>query len=164
MFYLCRSDSGGGVGNLGTASIEQSEFVNNVGDRGAGIYSGPGSQVTVTGCTLVGNFGELGYGLCADTASVALANSTIYYNYGSHASVATYGGTLDITSCTITYNLTQDIAGHLPGVQLSGTTTRIRNSIVANNQLGFRESDLDGCCVTDQEFDLIGTNDVTLNP
>ena len=130
------ASSGGGIYNLGTLTLSNSNvFSNTANTWGGGIYNDASATVTLANSTLINNTASAGGGGIFNTSSgssVTLSNSTVTGN-----STTTYGGgivnylgaTLTLMSSTVSNNTTSDDGG---GIYNEGTMT-LANSTVSTN-------------------------------
>jgi len=158
--------SGGAISNAGgTVTITDSSFSGNrAAYYGGGIYNS--GMLTVTSSTLSGNsvgggFASAGGGIY-NVGAMVVTNCTLSGNTalvsrgGGGGIVNDVGGTLAVTSSTISGNHGQSVGG----IANAGTTT-IRNTIVAVNDNGFFgpfHPDVDGV-FNSQGHNLIGIGD-----
>ncbi|MEA5417610.1 CHAT domain-containing protein [Spirulina sp. CCNP1310] len=126
------SISGGGIRNLGNATVINSTISNNYStDSGGGIRNN--GMLTVINSTISGNSAQYdGGGI--DTGSVTLINSTISGNSSTNASgggiYSNSGGT--ITNSTVANNWASEKGG---GIRSFGAVT-LTNSTISNNSAG----------------------------
>ena len=141
------SDNGYGAGLLNYGSLTMTGCAVNsciASQRGGGIYSGTGSTLSMTNCTVYNahaydsgssnaSFG--GGGIYALSATVSLSNCTFatdHADVGAGGAIYSNGSAMTLQSCTIT-------GGHswYEGAGIfttgSGASTTLHNSIVAGN-------------------------------
>jgi predicted outer membrane repeat protein len=159
-------DRGGAIYNSGpmaALTVLNSTFSgNSVSDSGGAIDNEqPGGAVMVTASTFNNNQATyFGGGISNLGASVTADNCTFYQNSatdpvsGAGGGIACFDSTLTVTSCTITANS----AGSGGGIQVSGTTATLRNTIVAvnlNTATGLAD-DVNGALDPGSSYNLIG--------
>ncbi len=97
---------GGGITDIGTATITGTVVSNNSADIGGGIYCGDvfgPASVTITGSTITQNTGNIGGGLEVQGGTATIGVSTFSNNTvgGSDATLATGGGIVAFGSATL---------------------------------------------------------------
>ena len=149
--------TGGAIENYGTLTLDRSlvtgngrpkayaEAQNSYVTNGGGIWSSPGSSLTITDSTVSGNNATRGGGIYAYGTSV-ITNSTIGDNsvingvlYGDGLGGGLYlnSGTATLTNCTVSQNLvvaTDQFRSEGGGIYNRGTLSLI-NTTVANNEM-----------------------------
>jgi parallel beta helix pectate lyase-like protein len=139
---------GGGVYNVGSASIVESTIVSNSAQYGAGLYNY--GQLTVVRSTISGNRASVfGSGL-QNWGNTTIRNSTIAENSatvtggGLHSS----GGAVTLINSTVVSNTVTSY-----GAGVSGGGIVLANTIVANN-IAAANPDIDGA-ITSQGNNLV---------
>ncbi len=161
--------AGGGVYNVGTATISNTTINSNrVSGRGGGVYNA--GTMTIIGSTISNNRAlESGGGIFNAVGQLYLTNSTVSGNvadFGSFVSSpgggiynlsndANPGGSVILTNSTITNNRSTGLGGGLRQDAL-GTAT-VRNTIIAGNLSSTSEIDVSGI-IASQGFNLIGNS------
>jgi hypothetical protein len=158
-FLLGGDDSGGGIYNAGDLTLERVTVRENKANFGGGIYNGSGATLAIINSTISGNT-AIDPGIC---------------DGGYGAGIWNDGGTVTLTSSTITDNEAECLGGGV--FQTSGAVT-FNNTIVARQSFssdcrqGFFNSiggagqfislgfnlDSDNTCGLDQPSDLPGLN------
>ncbi len=97
---------GGGINNVGTATITGTAVSNNSAGTGGGIYCGDvfgPASVTLTGSTITQNTGNIGGGLEVQSGTATISGSTFSNNTdgGIDATLATGGGIVAFGSATL---------------------------------------------------------------
>ncbi|TVQ40451.1 MAG: hypothetical protein EA370_03555, partial [Wenzhouxiangella sp.] len=99
-------DRGGGILNVGVATINDSTISNNNGDFGGGIYN-LGATLTVNNSTISGNSGTTG-GIDSASGTVTINSSTVTGNTATSGfgggGVLVYGGSASINTSVISGN------------------------------------------------------------
>ena len=155
---------GGGLENAGTATISNSTIsgntmINSSGGKGAGIYNAMGT-LTVTSSTISANNADTGTGGGIENdATLTVVNSTISGNAATFgAGLSNSGGgsaTATFTNTTIAANSAKSVGG---GINSSGSTIMIKNTIIATNTATAGTGpDLSGSVVSNG-FNFIGSN------
>ena len=144
-------NSGGGIYNAGTLSINNSTISDNTGGHGGGIMNG--GTLSISNSTVSNNTGDYGGGIL-NSGTLSINNSTLSGNTGSYGGAISGGGTLDITNSTFSGNTATEggaIYGGNPvsinhstftantatvdggGICRIGGTVTVKNSIFADN-------------------------------
>jgi CSLREA domain-containing protein len=125
-----RNNTGGGIMNRGTATIEDTTFLHN---SGGGVFNGCGAplggDMTLTGVTVRGNT-DRGIENCGGTLTIT--NSTITQNTGGSGIVNRDNGTLILHGTQVSRNTTRGDGGgifnDLGTVTLEGSTVRLNTA------------------------------------
>jgi CSLREA domain-containing protein len=126
---------GGGIRSLSPLTLTDCVISGNAALWGGGVFLGAGG--VFTGCTFNSNSSfNYGGGINLSGGTLRLSNCTISDNFGdSGGGGILTAGTLEVTNCTITGNTHNIFAPPLAsGIYVDRGTTRLRNTIVANNQ------------------------------
>jgi hypothetical protein len=102
--------------------------------RGGGIFNN-GGNLTVSNCTVSGNYADAGGGGIYNTAgTLTVANSTVSGNVGNGGGIANYyGGTVTVTNSTLANN----VGGQGGGIwNISNSNMTVINSTLAGNHAG----------------------------
>jgi hypothetical protein len=139
------STTGGCFTNAGSLTLTSCNVQGGVATNGGGIYGAAGSTTTINNSSVLGNQATAnGGGIFSAAATINLNNSTVALNFAGFGAVINNGGTLTITSSTITANTS-------PGVFNAGSAS-LYNTICASNPSG---GDLSGT-FTSNGHNLIG--------
>lgn len=163
--------SAGGIFSDGTAEIENSIISGNVGGaRGGGIVNGGSMTVnvgpmTISNCTISGNSTIGSGGGISNAGPLTITNSTISGNSANHKGFGNGGGistggpfaVLAITNCTISGNSVGSVQGSGGGIEVSGGTLQIRNTILHASGMGGTIFSNSGT-VTSQGYNLSSDN------
>jgi hypothetical protein len=149
--------AGAGIHNpSGSLTLRNSSVRGNVGaaaSSGGGIYNG--GTMSITACTVSGNFANGGGGIENDGA-LTITNSTVSGNMtddGMSASIAN-GGTITMTNSTISANPDATIASAPGAVKAAGSI--IHGSCVGSMASeGYNLESPDDTCGLDQATDLV---------
>lgn len=167
-------DFGGGLYNMGTATVSNSEFSGNMANYGAGIASsgtatvsnstfsgntaawwGGGftnsGTVTISNSTFSGNTANGGGGLYNQSSAMTVSNSTFS---GNIATARGGGGFFNYGAATIknsTFSSNTATSGAGGGIRVEGTAS-IANTIIANS------SSSGGDCYNDNSLTFTGIN------
>jgi hypothetical protein len=130
--------SGGGIGNLGTLTLNQCTLSGNSAGKGGGIVNSGYGTLTLNQCTLSGNSANnhgisgggggivnSGYGTLTLNQCTLSGNSAPGYEGGG---ILNHDGTLALNQCTVSGNS----AGIGGGISSSGTLA-LTNTIAAGN-------------------------------
>jgi CSLREA domain-containing protein len=127
--------AGGGIFSASNLTLTDCVITGNEALSAGGVYLD--ADGVFTGCTFSGNSSfNYGGGIVLSGGTLRLSNCTISNNFGSSGGggIDTFG-TLEVINCTITGNTHSPFApSHTSGIRVDGGTTRMRNTIVANNQ------------------------------
>jgi hypothetical protein len=147
---------GGGVENLGTATLTDCTIRGNSAFTGGGVENL--GKATLAGCTISGN-SALQYGFLPgvgggvyNKGTATLTACTLSGNSADNGGGVYNKGTLTLTGCTISGNSVLVTVGG--GVDNDGTLT-IGDTIVAGNTAPFGP-DVDGTVTTDLGYNLVG--------
>lgn len=130
-----QATAGGGIYNLGTLTITKSTIANNTTtDSGAGLVSAtedPNVVITVDGSTISENTtATAGGGIYnLGTAPVLITNTTISSNHAFQGAGVTNHGHLQLNAVTVTAN---DASSNSGGIRNGGTVI-LMNTILAGN-------------------------------
>ena len=126
---------GGGIFSSSPLRLTDCVIAGNQALFGGGVVLN--ADGVFTGCTFSGNtsFNTAG-GISFGGGTLRLSNCTINDNFGSRGGGGILTtGVLEAINCTVTSNRHVSSApGSVSGILVSGGTTRLRNTIVANNQ------------------------------
>lgn len=139
-----RAESGGGIANLGSATIERTSFFGNASNT-----TGPAG---------------FGGGAISNMGSLVLSNSTVAQNtaFQHGGGIYAQGGSAELVHVTITGNRADHSGASLLGggiaVPFSGGNVLLRNSIVAENLsgAGTAPSECSGDDILSQDYNVIG--------
>jgi hypothetical protein len=135
------ADTGGGIGNLGSVTLNDSTVSDNDAVfTGGGIWNGADATLTLTNSTVSGNeTNGNGGGIYNDGGDVTLTGSEVIENVARGDGVGdggggifNDGGTLDLTKSTVSNNETERTGG---GIESAGTLT-LNNSTIIGNTAG----------------------------
>ena len=152
------ANDGGGLFNAGTATLTNFTVTgNSTGDDGGGLFNYGRSPLTLTNCTVSGNYAYLGGGL-SNIGTATLTNCTVSGNSASDGGGGLWNdGTATLTNCTVSGN---SAAYSYGGLFNLGTAT-LTNTIVAGNTTlpngGGSSSDIGGTVSVSGSYNLIGT-------
>jgi CSLREA domain-containing protein len=164
-------NSGGGISNSGTLTINNSTISGNTtSNSGGGIFNVAGSTLTITNSTISGNTANTGGGVANSDGTLTINNSTISGNSAtvSGGGIFTVRFTLttvtNVTNCTITNNIADsdgDASGVGGGMTRQDGTVTLHNTIVAGNfnEDGVTDAadDIGNSVEAASSFNLIGT-------
>jgi len=126
----------GGIFSGGMAEISNSSIGSNAGGSyGGGIVNGGGSM-TITSSTISGNTaigsggGILNSGPLTITNCTITGNSASYKGFGSGGGISSGSAPLTITNSTLSGNSVGSFQGYGSGINLSGGTIHIGNTIL----------------------------------
>lgn len=137
---------GGGIAVIGGSRLvlDRSTVDGNLGafykgGEGGGIYAAD-SRVELRRSTISDNFSRYdGGGILLRNADATIDNCTVagnscrdFYGYGATAGIAVVGGSLSLSSSTVTGNTSEGYAGGPGGILVAGDVS-IANSIVSGN-------------------------------
>jgi hypothetical protein len=166
------SDGGGIINNAGTLIVTNSTFSGNSADRfGGGIFNNDGTA-TITNSTFSGNSAAQGGGIFNYLGTLNVMNSTFTLNTSTDAGggIGNQNGTATIANSTFSGNSATSVGGAVlglgneittitilnstlsgnsaglygGGIRISGGTTTLRNTIVANNTSGISGGNCSG--------------------
>ena len=122
----------GGLYNLGTATISNSTFSNNLGSFGGGIDNESSGTLTISNSTFSGNSATNSGGAVSSSGTMTVSNSTISGNSANTLAggIAIFGGTVTVSNSTISGNSANTLAG---GLVNNGGTMTINNSTISGN-------------------------------
>ncbi len=151
---------GGGIYNAGELTVLDCTIEYNLcgdggfegaGGFGGGIYNHNSGSADISRSLIAGNMtgdswdmpAGSGGGVC-NRGLITLKNCTITGNrtmphdyYGFGGGFYNYGGDATILNCTICRNFGHEKGGGVANYQWSDTPLRIKNTIIANNEVGF---------------------------
>ena len=144
------ASSGGGLYNLGTATLTDCTVSGNTTTgNGGGIYSNH-ATITLNYCTIsgntagVGNSRSFGGGLLSIFGTATLTDCTVSGNTargggGGGGGVYLYGAgfTNTLTGCTISGNSVPGSGASGGGVQIGTSTTTLTDCTISGNSVGF---------------------------
>jgi CSLREA domain-containing protein len=134
---------GGGIYNSGQAILLGTTIKNNTAGSAGGIYSS--GTLTISNSTIYNNTASLGFGGgIYHWGTTSLINSTVSGNKADYGGgIYASNGILNIFNSTITQNAVDETYdGYVGGIDNSGASVNLKNSIVAGNIGG--SPDLDG--------------------
>lgn len=153
-------DSGGGISNSGTLTLQRCAVVDNAGGSGGGAVNA--GTLNINNCTFAGNQSSGNGAAVRNTGVLHITNSTFYLNVGvDSGAIASFvssgpAASATITNCTIALNNATDPSNSTGGGVLNGnlSTTTVANSIIADNnvQSGVTGVDVSG------NFNSLGSN------
>jgi hypothetical protein len=161
--------TGGGLHNVGRATVIDSTFRNNSSTLSGGAIAQFLGEMTVGGSTIAGNTaGSNGGGIAVTGGHLDLANSTLSGNVGQAGGGIYYAQTgsavpvLEVTSATITLNTTTGTFNLGGGIEINISSgparALLRNAIIAGNQAALRGPDVDGPALS-LGYNLVGQTD-----
>ncbi|MFO0409897.1 MAG: beta strand repeat-containing protein, partial [Dolichospermum sp.] len=136
-------NDGGGIYNSGQAILLGTTIKNNTAGSGGGIYSS--GTLTISNSTIYNNTASLGFGGgIYHWGTTSLINSTVSGNKADYGGgIYASNGILNIFNSTITQNAVDETYdGYVGGIDNSGASVNLKNSIVAGNIGG--SPDLEG--------------------
>jgi hypothetical protein len=127
---------GGGIYNSGQAILLGTTIKNNTARSGGGIKNG--GTLTISNSTIYNNTAvSFGGGIYSSSSTISLINSSVSGNKALYSGgIMVSNGTLNIFNSTITQNATTATStyyGHVGGIDNSGASVNLKNSIVAGN-------------------------------
>ena len=133
--------AGGGVCNLGTITVENSDVVNNTASggftSGAGLENCAGGTMIITNTVVHGNSssGTIGQGGGIDNeATLTLTNSTVFDNSASATFGGFGGGLADFGTATVTHStLFENTAQSGGGIFNGYSNLTVASSTIRNN-------------------------------
>jgi hypothetical protein len=130
------STYGGGIYNSGQAILLGTTIKNNTGSSGGGIKNG--GTLTISNSTIYNNTAvSFGGGIYSSSSTISLINSSVSGNKALYSGgIGVSNGTLNIFNSTITQNAitaTSTYYGYVGGIDNSGASVNLKNSIVAGN-------------------------------
>ncbi|MFN9398502.1 MAG: beta strand repeat-containing protein, partial [Dolichospermum sp.] len=136
---------GGGIYNSGQAILLGTTIKNNTAGSAGGIYSS--GTLTISNSTIYNNTASQGLGFGGGIyhwGTTSLINSTVSGNKADYGGgIYASNGILNIFNSTITQNAVDETYdGYVGGIDNSGASVNLKNSIVAGNIGG--SPDLDG--------------------
>jgi hypothetical protein len=155
---------GGGLHNVGRATVADSRFMNNHATNSGGALENDLGQLTISGSTLAGNTALYGGGILIFNGQLQLTNSTLSGNTAQRQGGGIYynGGVLEVASCTIVFNVTTQ---HFAldewgggGVYAEDGRALLRNTIVADNRTAQDGPDVLGPMLS-LGYNLVGQTD-----
>jgi CSLREA domain-containing protein len=137
------STDGGGISNSGQAILLGTTIKNNTAGSAGGIYSS--GTLTISNSTIYNNTASQGFGGgIYHWGTTSLINSTVSGNKADYGGgIYASNGILNIFNSTITQNAVDETYNfYVGGIENSGASVNLRNSIVAGNIGG--SPDLEG--------------------
>ena len=137
------STDGGGIYNNGQAILLGTTIKNNTASSGGGIENG--GTLTISNSTIYNNTASQGFGGgIYHRGTTSLINSTVSGNKADYGGgIYASNGILNIFNSTITQNAVDETYNfYVGGIENSGASVNLRNSIVAGNIGG--SPDLEG--------------------
>jgi hypothetical protein len=130
------STDGGGIYNNGQAILLGTTIKNNTASSGGGIKNG--GTLTISNSTIYNNTAvSFGGGIYSSSSTISLINSSVSGNKALYSGgIGVSNGTLNIFNSTITQNAitaTSTYYGYVGGIDNSGASVNLKNSIVAGN-------------------------------
>lgn len=135
------SGQGGGIFNQGKLTLVGVSLLHNQSlgvnfEHGGGaVYNAPGSELTITKCTVDGNSGEHGGAVRSEYAKLNISDCTFSDNTGHQGGAFySYVTSLVVERSTFTSNRSADSGG---AAAIFSGSCNINNSSITGNQSGF---------------------------
>ncbi|MEO8429180.1 MAG: choice-of-anchor Q domain-containing protein [Verrucomicrobiota bacterium] len=131
---LALTGTAGGINNLGSLTLSNSEIIGNTSNRGGGGIWNYGTLV-LNNCRVSNNSGELGAGIWNEGGQTTANNCTIDGNSGGGANHGPGGGLLNdslltLNNCTVSNNEVSDSEG---GGIANGGTLNLNHCTITGN-------------------------------
>ena len=134
---------GGGITNLGTLTVSNCTLSGNFGTQGGGIVNG--GTLTVSNCTFSGNTANgFGGGIDNAFATATISDSTFSGNSGGTSGqgggILNYSGTMTVNNCTFSGNSVSGGNGGSIDNRASSTLTVTNSTLSGNSASGSSSS------------------------
>jgi predicted outer membrane repeat protein len=128
-----KSEIGGGVDNLGTATLVSSTLNNNIADNGGGMSnSGDYAKATLVNATVSGNSATVNGGGIANEAQLNIVNATIVNNVNDSNSDGNGNGGGIFNAAGASATLKNTIVAQNPSNDLFGSFKGNANNLIGN--------------------------------
>ncbi len=128
-----QADFGGGIYNLGTLNLRDSNVDNNNGQYGGGLYVGEQGTANLTGSSISGNIASTEGGGILNDGTLSLVNSIVDGNSATAlggGGISNAGGTVHLTGSEVSSNTASN--GDGGGIFNRGTLTVTRTTLIDN--------------------------------